>query len=396
MAVTQSFARPSATVPGPSAPAAPQSGGGLWETFTGPGFDFCDPIHGLPSIGDMETWYVNGPYGIWGLYLGGASNHGICGALTSDYVKQLAQEGWRFIPTWVGPQAPCTSFPHRMSSDPATAKGQGVTEADLAIAVAKNLGLTLADGSGTMITYDVEYYLEPQGQTSCLQAVQAFISGWAGELRANGNMAGVYGATCGERLSALANIPNIPDQIWIAHWVSSGYDPNASVMDGGLCGLDDSLWSNHQRLRQYAGGHDETWGNVTFNIDSDVIDATVAQVPVNCAPVFGQVGLFVDWYFGGQCLDHNIGRYPTRASLALPPNSISSIRVGPNMEITVCQGEFFAPPCQTFTADAANLAVQPVGNDTISSAIISTTLVLTNTLYLPVVPLDTNPSRLSR
>ncbi len=34
----------------------------------------------------------------------------------------------------------------------------------------------------------------------------------------------------------------------------------------------------HQRLKQYRGDHDETWGGVRINIDSDALDAPVATV----------------------------------------------------------------------------------------------------------------------
>jgi hypothetical protein len=36
-------------------------------------------------------------------------------------------------------------------------------------------------------------------------------------------------------------------------------------------------WSNHQRLHQYQGGHDATYGGVTLNIDSDYVDAGAAS-----------------------------------------------------------------------------------------------------------------------
>ena len=29
---------------------------------------------------------------------------------------------------------------------------------------------------------------------------------------------------------------------------------------------------NHQRLRQFRGGHDETWGGATINIDTNATD----------------------------------------------------------------------------------------------------------------------------
>jgi photosystem II stability/assembly factor-like uncharacterized protein len=385
MALTQSFSAPKT----PDAPTAPTAGG-LWSNdFSGTdnqqGFDFCDPAGGLPTSADMETWYLNSPYKVWGLYLGGSSNPTRCHALTKDYVLQLAQEGWRFIPTWVGPQAPCTDYKYQMDPDPNVARGQGVAEADLALAAANNVGLTLADQSGTIINYDVEYFNQ-YPDTTCQAAVDAFISGWSGELRAHNNLAGVYGAPCGQRLANYAGIPNVPDIVWAAWWVSSQYDSEATVLSSSNfapCGYDNSLWTNHQRMKQYAGGHDETWGGVTFNIDSDVIDSQVAQVPVNCIPNWGQVSFFVDWYFGGQCVVKSLGLYPTAAALTLPGNSISSFRVGPHATVTVCRGEFYSSPCQTFSNDAADLTSQPIGNDVIHSAQITTSLILSDHIYFP-------------
>ena len=43
--------------------------------------------------------------------------------------------------------------------------------------------------------------------------------------------------------------------------------------------LPDGLWYNHQRLRQYTGGHNETWGTTTLNIDSNALDGFVARIP---------------------------------------------------------------------------------------------------------------------
>lgn len=42
--------------------------------------------------------------------------------------------------------------------------------------------------------------------------------------------------------------------------------------------LSNSLWNNHQRIRQYTGGHNETWGGLTLNIDSDVSEGVVASL----------------------------------------------------------------------------------------------------------------------
>ena len=379
-AVQQTLAAPSAA-PG-------QTAGGLRVTYGGHGFDACKNDGSLPAVGDMQNWYVNGPYGVWNLYIGGSSRAN-CGTLTRDYVQQLAQQGWLFIPTWVGPQAPCSSLGTRMSYDLATAYSQGVTQAFLARNVAKNLGLTLSDLSGSVIYYDVEYYT---GDQACRDAVKSFISGWVGELRATGDQSGVYGAPCGQSLSDFAQVANVPDMIWLAWWQGGGYDPNASVFGFNACGLNDGLWVNHQRLRQYVGGHNEAWGGVTFNIDSDRIDGHVATVTDACAPAAGQVALFVYPNFGGQCVVKGLGLYPTAASLGVPAQSIASIRVSKGLTVTLCQGENYTQACSSINTDQPDLASVAVGqNQTSSAMIVTDTSAFTNHIFLPIAALDVNP-----
>ena len=59
--------------------------------------------------------------------------------------------------------------------------------------------------------------------------------------------------------------------VWIAAWATP---PNANLY--GFPGLGDQYWAYHQRLHQYIGGHDETWGGITLNIDTNVIDGPLA------------------------------------------------------------------------------------------------------------------------
>ena len=47
--------------------------------------------------------------------------------------------------------------------------------------------------------------------------------------------------------------------------------------------MSDSLWADHQRVHQYKGGHKETWGGVTINVDSDYVDGAVVG-PVGAPP----------------------------------------------------------------------------------------------------------------
>ena len=179
--------------------------------------------------------------------------------------------GWKFIPTWVGPQAPCyTGAKPTFSADPLLAYAEGVAEADAAVEVARGLQLARADGSGTIIYYDIERY--DTGNTTCSAAVKSFVSGWSWQLRAHRDLVGIYGN--GPTLNGLAGIPKPPDVIWAARWIYNSYTPDATVWD--VSGLANDLWANHQRIRQYTGGHTETWGGFSLTVDSDVVDGIVA------------------------------------------------------------------------------------------------------------------------
>lgn len=241
----------------------------LTQAATGQAFDVC----ALLNANQMATWYTSSPYRTRNLYMGGSAMAD-CGTLTAAYVAQMAAQGWKFIPTWVGPQASCGYYKSKMSSDPATAYNQGKAEADLATEAAYNLGLTLPNKGGTIIYYDLEAY--PNSDTACREAAKAFINGWTYQLHARGNSAGVYGATCASKLTDFSTITHVPDAIWPAVWLSPNqYRPDASTTD--LLCLSNALWSNHQRIRQYAGGHSENWGGVSITIDSNVVDGVIAR-----------------------------------------------------------------------------------------------------------------------
>jgi photosystem II stability/assembly factor-like uncharacterized protein len=247
---------------------------------TGQGFDSCTK----PGLHQMLTWYAQSPYRVWNLYIGGSSRAN-CGTLTKSFVESLAGQGWKLIPTWVGPQAACTSFRTRMSYDPAIAFQQGIDEAKMAYATAAVLGLTPTSSTGAVIYYDLEAY--PVGNQACRQAAAAFMDGWTQQLRLLGAKAGVYGAPCGSAMGDFANIPSVPDAVWLAAWLSPyQYRPDATVWlpegsPGATC-VSNDLWSDKQRLRQYSGGHNQTWGGVTINIDANVLDGVVATLPNPC------------------------------------------------------------------------------------------------------------------
>ena len=60
------------------------------------------------------------------------------------------------------------------------------------------------------------------------------------------------------------------DSIWIAAWNDT---PN---IFGFGSALPDNLWAFHQRIHQCRRGHDETWGGVTLNVDTNAVDRPLA------------------------------------------------------------------------------------------------------------------------
>jgi photosystem II stability/assembly factor-like uncharacterized protein len=101
------------------------------------------------------------------------------------------------------------------------------------------------------------------------------MNGWVERLLELGNLSGGYGSR-NSYLSDWSTIPNIPNVVWPASWYANAFDPYATVF--GISWLE-GLWTNHQRIRQYAGEINNSWGGVTLNIDIDVADGMVAMPP---------------------------------------------------------------------------------------------------------------------
>ena len=248
------------------------------SVFTGYGFDACT----APSTAALSAWSAS-PYRALGIYLGGANRACGDGNLNASWVSSTLASGWALLPLYVGLQAPCVSSAKlaKISSNLATAANQGRAAADDAIAKASTFGLP----GGSPIYFDMEGYAT--NDTTCTKVVQAFVTEWVNELRAQGYVAGVYGSAA-STIRDIAQLGSaIPDAAWIANW-------NGEESVFGDPHVSDSLWANHQRVHQYKGGHKETWGGVTINIDSNYVDGPVvsglAPPPPPPPPPAGSVG----------------------------------------------------------------------------------------------------------
>lgn len=357
-----------------------------WQTVTGQAFDSCT----LPSAEQMQDWMTNSPYKTWNLYIGGSARAN-CGTLTADFLARLAVQGWRFIPTWVGPQAACSSFISRMSSNAATAYAQGKAEADLALEAAAALGLTFADKTGTIIYYDLEAYFPPSGDTTCRPAAQAFINGWTEQLRARGNQAGVYGTPCTSYLSDFVNIANVPDAVWIAAWlIPYQYRPSVSAFN--LPCIDNSLWVSGQRLRQYAGGHNETWGATTINIDSNVLDGRVANIS-DTVPITQVVQLYrnADFTDTATCVANQEGWLNVSSCGGDWDNAVSSLKIQPGWSVRVHRDANLGGPSKCYILSDPDLTNDRLNNNGLVDNQISSIKAMNNIwchdqfLYLPLI-----------
>jgi hypothetical protein len=223
--------------------------------YTGLGFDACS----TPSPSAMSAWSAS-PFRAVGIYIGGANVACSQPNLNATWVQQESAAGWVLLPIYVGLQAPrngcgCAAIV------PAQAAAEGTAAADDAVNQAEAVGL----GPGNPIYDDMESYSRSSTNTT---AVLAFLGAWTSELHARGYVSGIYSsATSG--ITDLVNEVGTgypePDEIWIAEW-----NGQASTTSAYVPAAD---WPNHQRLHQYQGGHNATYGGVTINIDSDYVDA---------------------------------------------------------------------------------------------------------------------------
>ncbi|MGH2980627.1 MAG: DUF1906 domain-containing protein, partial [Solirubrobacterales bacterium] len=246
------------TVPAPRYRRAPARSRAVASSiYTGLGFDACS----APSATTLSAWSAS-PYRAVGIYIGGVNRACSQPNLTGTWVAGVLAAGWVLIPTYVGLQAPvdvcgCASI------SPSQATSQGTAAADDAVTQAAALGI----GPGNPIYYDMEGYSTTSTNTS---AVLTFLEAWTARLHARGYVSGVYGSaasTISDLVDAYGSSYLEPDDIWIANW--NGLRTTADPY------VPSSYWSNHQRLHQYRGGHNETYGGVTVNIDSNYLDGAV-------------------------------------------------------------------------------------------------------------------------
>ncbi len=262
--------------------------------FTGYGFDQCL----APEQWEMDRWLNHSPFLAVGIYISGDSRG--CRSqpnLTPRWITSQLNQGWRLLPITLGPQASCSPHFPRYDDDETIdptpgpnngypdARIQGRAEGGKTVRAATALGIS----RGSTLWYDLEGF--DHTQTRCRESALRFLSAWVTKVRALGYQTGVY-SSAGSGIvmldQALASGRDFayPDYIWIARW--------DGVANTSTTYISDERWNPHRRVKQYQGGHLETWGGVTINIDRNYLDVgrgTIApKRPEHCG------GVPIDWW----------------------------------------------------------------------------------------------------
>ena len=246
-------ARPDARAAALAKPMPRPAAAPVQAPYIGGGFDTC----AAPTAAVMRNWLAS-PYRAVGIYIGGVNRACAQANLTAGWITTIQQQGWHYFPFYAGLQATCVLAGGDALINPKKAAAEGKAAAIDAASQAGSLGIP----HGTPIIYDMEAY------AGCGSQVVKFLSGWDSELHALGYLAAIY-----ESFSNIADLVNAsktmtePDVIHYADW-----DGKATTRSSYM---PASMWTNHQRIHQYQGGHNESWGGSVINIDNDQLDTVL-------------------------------------------------------------------------------------------------------------------------
>lgn len=274
--VRPALPRPASPV-APLAPVVPAPRLSASAAWSGYAFDACR----APSQRVMDRWRTSSPFTGVGIYLGGI--HRACEQrnLSSAWVSRQLRAGWKLLPIWVGPQASCTGFHHRIPGRPGRDRGfrparaAGWLQARRAAGAARALGLP----AGETLFYDLEPFSTRHAQ--CRSSSLAFLEEWTKEVRRQGYRSGVY-ASISSGISLLSRTRATyvrPDAVWYA-WVDRvGGMPRRYV--------SNTAFMRASRVHQYAIDRAVDFGGVRMRIDWNFVSlgAVLPLPPASCDQV---------------------------------------------------------------------------------------------------------------
>ncbi|KAA1421558.1 DUF1906 domain-containing protein [Nocardioides humilatus] len=263
----------------PFRPAAAETNPVTPGDFKGYGFDQCL----APTQKAMDVWLNQSPFLSVGIYISGNSR--ACRSqpnLTPKWIATQLRKGWRLLPITLGPQASCSDRYPKYDDDPVIdgrpgrdgnypyARRMARAEAQKAVTAAQALGIV----ERSTLWYDIEAF--DDSNTRCRESALAFLSAWTNKLHDLDYISGVY-SSAGSGIAVLDDARverpdayTMPDMVWIARWDGIANTSTPYIRDDG--------WVPGGRVKQYEGGHNETWGGVTINIDRNFLDVGQGRV----------------------------------------------------------------------------------------------------------------------
>lgn len=304
-------------------PAPPPPAGSEWS---GHAFDACR----APSQQVMDRWRSASPFTGVGIYLGGI--HRACEQrhLTPRWVARQTRAGWRLLPIWVGPQASCTGYDHRITGRPGphgrygAARAEGAREARRAAAAAQSLGIA----RGEVLFYDLEGF--DTRPSRCRRSSLAFLEEWTDRVHRAGYRSGVYShVNAGIALISRTSRRYLrPDAVWYA-WIDRvGGMPAEHV-------ADPAFMRTH-RVHQYVLDTRVDFGGVEMSIDWNFValgavrrpshPASCAAVAARARPVPLTAGARGPAVRAAQCLVSGGRVHPVKASGRYDAATVAAVR----------------------------------------------------------------------
>ncbi|HWI42429.1 MAG TPA: glycoside hydrolase domain-containing protein [Nocardioides sp.] len=273
-AATGAPAIPSATrarpVVTPAPPTPAPARGSQWSGYA---FDACR----APSQRLMDRWRTSSPFSGVGIYLGGI--HRACDQrnLTAGWVRRQMRSGWKLLPIWVGPQASCSGYDHRISGRPgrrgryAEARARGASNARAAVRAARGVALP----RGEVLFYDIEPF--DTRVARCRRSSLAFLEEWTKEVHRRGYRSGVY-SHVNAAISLISRTGRgyaRPDAVWYA-WIDRvGAMPHDAVVNASFM--------RTSRVHQYVLDKRVSFGGLKLDIDWNFVSLGSTRAPASTA-----------------------------------------------------------------------------------------------------------------
>lgn len=144
-------------------------------------------------------------------------------------------------------------------------------------------------------------------------------------------------------------------------WEHSDRGGATRCITGSMWDLNSDNYDNGLRIYNTSNNPPGTISSI------EVFDNPNCSPAPSCSPSADQVALFVDPDFRGACTVKGIGDYLNPGAMGIANDAVSSLRVGGNVQVLLCQDDDYRGTCEVFTGDDNTLVGNAVGDNSASS-----------------------------